>query len=705
MLCIVFVGVSADRLVIGHLDGIVKFIFGFDCLRSPIELCAVSGIEQAGDADCDILAGLIALTCIGSHPSLGRNDLLVCGTKFTIGVVRAFDLAISLILGIEDVGHVNILVVKLTASLLAAKGAVAAAAAGSRRSFAVVALTVRRAAVLADFDILAGELSFGDVGFNGLAVFVLLIIGFVELALFESGVNIFVIHRFDEGVASEAVVCRASLVLSGIRYEILRVSGGKLRVFLGIFYGIVVAFLHEHACKCFKACILAVESRIFVADEDRGLAVHLNGVLVVAESGDIAVSRFTAFNAVSLFFAGRGAGGGVVRPLDLGTVFVDIVVSKGSDIVRGGAFGIDRDFCVAVVAVCADVSVLVAVDVREVILRQAVEPIFGLISGLVELMAGSLDGHGLVLAAAVAFTGKDTVGGAHRFRGDGPAVGLSFFDAIIGKLLAGAGRDGELLRRIDAPELFLVGIGIFDPIMTKLRVIGGILRIGIAVAAEFALIDFKAGLGAGGGVGFILYDLIVMGTDRGIGGRVGPNLAALSATILNIAAGDAVSLDDEIRVLLIILMLAGSTDGLLIDDTAVFALKSLATILGAGRSDILIGLLHELMSFGRDLIVLLGLAADRALIEGIAFHGAGRSHGLALFDPSMAGRLDGFGADLTAGTFESFEALRGAGRLDRDGAFAPIMGMLFLTGRKQEGGGTEEEQRDQRYEELQELTG
>ena len=142
-------------------------------------------------------------------------------------------------------------------------------------------------------------------------------------------------------------------------------------------------------------------------------------------------------------------------------------------------------------------------------------------------------------------------------------------------------------------------------------------------------------------MGFILYDLIVMGTDRGIGSRVGPDLAALSATILNIAACDAVSLDDEIRVLHIILMLAGSSDGLLIDDTAVRVLISLATILGAGRSDILIGILHEVMSFGRDLIVLLGLTADRALIEGIAFHGAGRSYGIALFDPVMAGSLDG----------------------------------------------------------------
>ena len=684
----------------------------------PIDGHAVVCIHQAPDADESFAAVRRAGSCNDIHEGNVALDSLVSSIDLLLAVIGAVDIRFAVCPGSSDRGNLEVNVAVLRIGRLTANRADTVCAAGSIRFFAVRALAVGlvAAGVGANENVTAGH-GLGRDAFchNGRAVFVLQIIGFSELALFEGTDDPLVTGRF---LDRAAIGADRSDLFGRNGLEVARKFGITSSVLL-------IAELLSHISHVLGLCICADESGISFADDHRGLAIQTDGVEVVRGLANLFILRIIAGRALIVVVAFLFAGG-----CRRGSAIQHPGMIDGFDVMSGIADVVDNDVDVAVCVAALECINSVAFEIDKVRVDHANV-------ALGHVVTGSRDIHSLFRTAALANSLEHAGGLAGRSRHGRPTVCLSSTDVRI-LMLA----DNEF-----AIVLNLVGIGINNGTVEGIRriVVGAIgvtksgntgIVVKVLVAAEGAFILIPSTLHAGR---FMEGDVVIVSRLVRFVGLTG--LAASCTSFKRVTACNTVRLNDFGHFPLVrtgsgdnisifgiatfragegsiavsgagrsydgalIPLMTGRGDSLLIEGTAVRALIDIDAGAGASGRDALVGAMLEVMADGRDLIVLLGLAADRALIEGIAFHGAGRSHGLALFDPSMAGRLDGFGADLTAGTFESFEALRGAGRLDRDGAFAPIVGMLFLTGRKQEGGGTEEEQRDQRYEELQELSG
>ena len=178
---VVGVSVRADSRDIGLLLDRGNVIF-------PIDGRAVVCIHQALDADESFAAVRRAGSCNDIHEGNVALDSLVSSIDLLLAVIGAVDLRFAVCPGSSDRGNLEINVAVLRIGRLTANRADTVCAAGSIRLFAVRALAVGlvAAGVGANENVTAGH-GLGRDAFchNGRAVFVLHVIRFGELALFE----------------------------------------------------------------------------------------------------------------------------------------------------------------------------------------------------------------------------------------------------------------------------------------------------------------------------------------------------------------------------------------------------------------------------------------------------------------------------------------------------------------------------------------
>lgn len=230
----------------------------------PIDGRAVVCIHQALDADESFAAVRRAGSCNDIHEGNVALDSLVSSIDLLLRVVGAVDLRFAVCPRSSDRGNLEVNVAVLRIGRLTADQALTVFAAGSNRLFAVRTLAVGLAAarVGANENVTAGH-GLGRDAFchNGRAVFVLQIIRFSELALFEGTDDPLVTGRF---LDRAAVGADRSDLFGRNGVEVIRKSGITSGVLL-------IAKLLSHASHVLGLCICADESGICFADDHRVL--------------------------------------------------------------------------------------------------------------------------------------------------------------------------------------------------------------------------------------------------------------------------------------------------------------------------------------------------------------------------------------------------------------------------------------------------
>ena len=374
--------------------------------------------------------------------------------------------------------------VELSRDLFAAGLAVTACTAGSCNDIAVLALTKDlAAAVLADLNVTAiHRIDRDALCFNGLALFVLLVVVQAVLAVLKLRDDVFVTG------------CLVKFAATGAEAGVI---------------GVILIVLSEGAChfsillnaEVTLHCIEISSFReifILLADDDFRLAVNAEGVPAMAEFFGFGLLNVAADCALLDIGTGIFAGSSNIAVSRLGGSLVGVL--DCFDVVLRGAAGIDHDVHGAVlvlalvsidgIAFCVNEG---SIDLADVLRRSRN-------SRTLPLVAGSLCadlGINVVAAFAGALALDHAVGGAVCNGNGRPTVSLHGFNGCITE-------SGEI-----DPFEGIFCIGVRCELVPQSGMFSGILRTGIAIAAEGALKDLIAVGGAGSLVGF--GDIILVG--------------------------------------------------------------------------------------------------------------------------------------------------------------------------------------------------